>query len=79
MIRRAKMSPSKPHPDVDALYEKVLNLPSHLTMAHELLDLVKYTRSLEEQLQAQQEHIHRAAACLDDALALLNPASRRDG
>lgn len=33
---------------------------------------------LEEQLEAQAEHIRRAQACLDDALAFSNPAISRD-
>jgi hypothetical protein len=67
---------------VDALYEKILNLPSHLTMAHEMLDLVKYTRSLDEQLETLREALRwieaneagepHAAAIAHDAL---NPAS----
>lgn len=53
------MTDSNQHsrPDLDALHDKLLGLPSNVTMAHELLDLIQYVRCLEEQLEAAQKEI----------------------
>ncbi len=56
------MSDSKQHsrPDIEAFYDKVMGMPSSVQMGHDMLDLIKYAVSLEEQLEAAMDCMNYA-------------------